>query len=263
MDIFISLPAQTLEVFSGVRRLFRYSVSTARNGAGELKGSFMTPRGRHVVRAKIGENSPENAVFVARRPTGEIWSPGLSSQFPDRDWILTRILWLSGKEPGRNRLGQVDTMRRYIYLHGSPDTVSMGAPGSIGCVRMRNADILELFSSIPVYTAVNIGEFAIDSVRECGAEALFQAIDHVGETIGDAVLRADGHIHRLEVAEAWRRKGVATQLLRAIAAYARDKGLAAIELRVASDSAGWLQRLGFNAETHSASYVSLRQNLSV
>jgi lipoprotein-anchoring transpeptidase ErfK/SrfK len=108
------------------------------------------------VRAKIGAGQPVNTVFVRRRPTGEIWTPELGAQFPARDWILTRILWLSGCEVGFNRLGKVDTMRRYIYIHGSPDTVAMGTPGSIGCVRMRNQDLLELFDSIAPGTPVVI-----------------------------------------------------------------------------------------------------------
>jgi lipoprotein-anchoring transpeptidase ErfK/SrfK len=133
-----------------------YSVSTAKKGAGETNGSFCTPRGRHIVRAKIGAGQPLNAVFVRRRPTGEVWTPGLHAAYPGRDWILTRILWLSGCEVGRNRLGDVDTMRRYIYIHGSPDLVEMGKPGSIGCVRMRNRDILELFEAVPPYAEVDI-----------------------------------------------------------------------------------------------------------
>lgn len=136
--------------------LKRYSVSTAAKGAGEQNGSYCTPRGRHVVRAKVGAGATANTVFVRRRPTGEIWTPELAAQFPDRDWILTRILWLSGCEPGKNRLGCVDTMRRYIYIHGSPDIVPMGAPGSIGCVRMRNVDIVELFDLVPPYAPVDI-----------------------------------------------------------------------------------------------------------
>ncbi|HZQ74515.1 MAG TPA: L,D-transpeptidase [Burkholderiales bacterium] len=133
-----------------------YSVSTAKRGAGEKNGSLCTPRGRHLVRAKIGAGQPLNTVFVRRRPTGEVWTPELHARYPGRDWILTRILWLSGCEPGRNRLGDVDTMRRYIYIHGSPDIAEMGKPGSIGCVRMRNADIVELFERVPPYTAVDI-----------------------------------------------------------------------------------------------------------
>ncbi len=133
-----------------------YAVSTSKNGLGELNGSFCTPRGRHIVRAKIGAGQPLNAVFVRRRPTGELWSPQLHAAYPGRDWILTRILWLSGCEPGFNRLGAVDTMRRYIYIHGSPDLAGMGKPGSIGCIRMRCADIIELFELVPPSTQVEI-----------------------------------------------------------------------------------------------------------
>jgi len=133
-----------------------YAVSTSKNGLGELIGSFCTPRGRHIVRAKIGAGQPMYTVFVRRRPTGEIWTPELHARYPGRDWMLTRILWLSGKEPGFNRLGEVDTMRRYIYIHGSPDLAGMGKPGSIGCIRMRCADIVELFELVPPYTQVEI-----------------------------------------------------------------------------------------------------------
>lgn len=158
MEILITLAAQELELREGTEVLKRYQVSTARNGAGEQNGSFKTPRGQHLIRAKIGQGCPVNTVFVARRPSGELWTPELAQQFPGRDWMLTRILWLSGREPGFNRLGQVDTMRRYIYLHGSPDSAEMGTPGSIGCVRMRNADIIDLFERVPVYTQVVIQE---------------------------------------------------------------------------------------------------------
>ena len=133
-----------------------WSVSTAKNGPGEKNGSFCTPRGKHIVRAKIGAGQPPGTVFVRRRPTGEVWTPELHARYPGRDWMLTRILWLSGREPGFNRLGDVDTMRRYIYIHGSPDTAEMGKPGSIGCVRMRNRDIVELFDRIAPYTPVEI-----------------------------------------------------------------------------------------------------------
>lgn len=134
----------------------RYLVSTSRNGVGERQGSFCTPRGEHIVRAKIGRDQPVKTVFVNRRPTGEIWTPELAERFPGRDWILTRILWLSGCEVGKNRLGEVDTMRRYVYIHGSPDTVEMGKPGSIGCIRMRNQDVVELFELVPTGTQVRI-----------------------------------------------------------------------------------------------------------
>ncbi len=155
----ISIARQCLTVFDdGGRALRRYDVSTAKNGAGEQEGSYCTPRGQHVVRAKIGRGQPVNTVFVRRRPTGEIYTPALGERFPDRDWILTRILWLSGCEPGFNRLGVVDTMRRFIYVHGSPDSVNIGEPGSIGCIRMRNDDLLELFDLVAPGTPVEILE---------------------------------------------------------------------------------------------------------
>jgi lipoprotein-anchoring transpeptidase ErfK/SrfK len=153
----ISIPDQTLTLRSDQgRSLKRYLVSTSRNGAGEEQGSFCTPRGEHIVRAKIGSGHPVDTVFVRRRPTGEIWTPELTERFPGRDWILTRILWLSGCEPGKNRLREVDTMRRYIYIHGSPDSVALGKPGSIGCIRMRNQDIVELFELVQPGTQVSI-----------------------------------------------------------------------------------------------------------
>ena len=159
MQINISITKQTLTVLNEASMLLaQYPVSTALKGAGEQKNSYQTPRGRHVIRAKIGGGQPANAVFVRRRPTGELWTPELGEQFPDRDWILTRILWLSGCEPGSNRLGCVDTMRRYIYIHGSPDSAQMGTPRSHGCVRMRNADIAELFDLVPCYSEVEISE---------------------------------------------------------------------------------------------------------
>jgi lipoprotein-anchoring transpeptidase ErfK/SrfK len=156
--IVIDASKQELSLYDGERLLKRYSVSTAKNGLGEKNGSFCTPRGRHIVRAKIGAGQPENTVFVRRRPTGEIWSRELHAKYPGRDWMLTRLLWLSGLEPGKNRLGDVDTMRRYIYIHGSPDTAEMGRPGSIGCIRMRNRDIIELFDLVPPYTPIEIKE---------------------------------------------------------------------------------------------------------
>ena len=136
----------------------RYSISSAKNGVGEVNDSFCTPRGRHIIRAKIGAGQPLNAVFVERRPTGEVYTPELASSSPERDWILTRILWLSGCERGYNRMGPVDTMRRAIYIHGSPDTAEMGTPGSGGCIRMRNRDIVELFDLVPNRTLVEIQE---------------------------------------------------------------------------------------------------------
>lgn len=157
MRIEIDVPAQMLTLLDDAGKVVRsYPVSTAANGLGEQTGSNCTPRGRHIVRAKIGAGQPMRAVFRGRRPTGEIWSPALHAKFPGRDWMLTRLLWLSGTERGRNRLGNVDTMRRYIYIHGSADLAPVGVPGSHGCVRMRNEDVVELFDLVPPYTEVEI-----------------------------------------------------------------------------------------------------------
>jgi len=155
--IIVSLPRQSLTLLDEQGKVVkRYDVSTSKNGAGEMNGSNCTPRGLHMIRAKIGGGLPMNTVFVDRRPTGEIYTPELAKLYPKRDWILTRILWLSGCEVGFNRLGNVDTMRRYIYIHGSPDTVKMGKTGSIGCIRMSNQDLLELFDKVTVGTRVDI-----------------------------------------------------------------------------------------------------------
>lgn len=157
MKIVISIPGQTLSLFGDNGALLcRYPVSTGANGAGEESGSFCTPRGQHVIRAKIGAGQPVNTVFVKRRPTGEIYTPELGARHPGRDWILTRILWLSGNESGYNRGGSCDTMRRYVYIHGTPDETRLGTPGSRGCIRMRNAELLALFDRVAAGTAVEI-----------------------------------------------------------------------------------------------------------
>lgn len=157
IDIFVA--TQTLDLLSsGGELVRRYPVSTAEKGCGERKGSFQTPRGRHVVRAKIGASEPLLSVFRGRRPTGEICDAALYQQHPQRDWILSRILWLSGCEPGFNRLGVVDTMQRYIYIHGTPEAVEFGLPSSHGCIRMRNEDVADLFRQVSCGTTVHIHE---------------------------------------------------------------------------------------------------------
>ena len=154
----ISIAKQTLRWFDGKGQVLEYLVSTAFKGAGEEDGSECTPRGKHYIRAKIGAGLPEGAVLVGRRFTGEIYSSDLALQFPKRDWILSRILWLSGLELGANRLGRVDSMRRYIYIHGTPDTEPMGMPKSHGCIRMRNVDVMELFERVSAGVLVQIVE---------------------------------------------------------------------------------------------------------
>ena len=159
MKLRVSLARQVLELRDDEGGLLRtYPVSTAARGPGEISGSFQTPRGRHYVRAKIGEGMPPRAVFRGRRFTGEVCTPELQAAEPQRDWILSRILWLCGREPGVNRLGEVDTMARYIYIHGTADEAALGTPVSHGCIRMGNADIVELFERVPAYTEVEIAE---------------------------------------------------------------------------------------------------------
>lgn len=157
MRIEIKINLQRLDVIdNNENKIKSYQISTAKNGVGQERGSFCTPLGKHVIRAKIGSGQPINTVFIKRRPTDEIYTPDLGARYLGRDWILTRILWLSGCELGFNRLGSVDTMRRYIYIHGSPDNINMDKPGSIGCIRMFNADLLELFDIVDVGTEVVI-----------------------------------------------------------------------------------------------------------
>lgn len=158
MNIEINIATQQLTVWQQQQIIAQFIISSALKGAGEIQGSEQTPRGQHIIRAKIGQNQPINSVFKARRPTGEIYNAQLAAQFPTRDWILTRIMWLSGCELGKNRGGRYDTMRRYIYIHGTPDTEPMGTPKSHGCIRMRNEDIIQLFDLVPVYTPVIIHE---------------------------------------------------------------------------------------------------------
>ncbi len=152
----VSIARQTLRLFEGDSVLMDVAVSTAEKGAGNQSGSFQTPLGRHRIRARIGAGAPLGAVFVGRRPNGEIHGPALAAAHPSRDWILTRILWLCGCEPGVNRLGKVDSQRRYIYIHGTPDSEPMGVPRSHGCIRMRNAEVAALFDLVSAGTPVDV-----------------------------------------------------------------------------------------------------------
>ncbi len=157
----VSIDEQRLQLVQDGAIVMDVAVATAANGPGELRHSECTPRGWHVIRAKIGAGCALDTVFVSRRPTGEIYTPALKATEPGRDWMLTRILWLSGLERGRNRLGNVDSMRRYIYIHGCPDEDLMGVPSSHGCVKMRNNEVIELFERVAVGTRVQIQEDAL------------------------------------------------------------------------------------------------------
>ncbi len=155
-EIIIDITTQRLRLVRDEQVVMEAAISTAKNGPGEMAGSECTPRGRHIIRAKIGAGLPLNTVFVGRRPTGELYSPALAAVQPGRDWVLSRILWLSGCEIGKNRLGSVDSMRRYIYIHGTPDSEPMGVPMSHGCIRMRNDALIRLFDCVEAGTAVVI-----------------------------------------------------------------------------------------------------------
>ena len=157
-QIKVSINEQRLQLLGVDEIIMDVAISTASNGPGEIMHSECTPRGLHKIRAKIGAGAPENTVFTGRRQTGEIYTQALKEQHPERDWMLTRILWLSGLEPGKNRLGERDTMRRYIYIHGCPDTDEMGIASSHGCIKMRNAEVIHLFDIVPIGTKVLIQE---------------------------------------------------------------------------------------------------------
>ncbi len=158
VQITISITDQVLKLFDGEQLVVQYPVSTALNGPGETQNSGCTPRGKHYIRAMIGEGLQENSVLFGRRFTGEIYNADLAQQHPERDWILSRVLWLCGQEIGKNRLGNVDTMQRYIYIHGTPDTEPMGVAKSHGCVRMRNSDLMNLYDRVTPGTPVLIEE---------------------------------------------------------------------------------------------------------
>ncbi|WP_081964856.1 L,D-transpeptidase [Legionella norrlandica] len=154
--IFISIARQEMNCFENDQLMACYPISSGKNGVGERIHSRCTPRGWHKVYSILGLELPVNSVMVAREWTGEIYSESLATQFPERDWILTRILQLDGLEPGRNKGGDVDTLQRYIYIHGTPDTTQLGVPGSHGCIRMNNKAIIELANWSTINTLVYI-----------------------------------------------------------------------------------------------------------
>lgn len=155
-QIIIDTQQQTLFLYENAAVIKTYPISTAKQGLGEQKNSFQTPRGWHIIRAKIGQSQPINTIFKARRPTGQIYHPELAIKYPHTDWILSRIIWLSGLEIGKNRLAKCDTMQRYIYIHGTSDEDGIGKPISMGCIRMNNVDIIELFDFVSVGLSVFI-----------------------------------------------------------------------------------------------------------
>jgi predicted GNAT family N-acyltransferase len=257
-------------------------VSTASNGAGERYGSECTPRGLHGVRAKIGAGCPLNTVFVRRRPTGETWTPELATRHPGRDWMLTRLLWLSGRERGFNRGGEVDSLRRKVYIHGTGDEATLGVPASHGCIRMSNAAIVELFDRLNVGAEVDIVESSAQAFRvrvaewdrdqaplrriRCdvfvreqrvpealewdGCDAACRHVvakDEKGATIGCGRLLPDGSIGRLAVERAWRGRGVGSAILSRLVDIARTAGFRRATLNARADAQTFYARQGFAA----------------
>jgi predicted GNAT family N-acyltransferase len=272
----ICLPDQTLSLYDDLGQLRqRYPVSTGLRGCGEQRGSQCTPRGAHVVRARIGAGAEPATVFVHRRPTDEIWSPQLAAEFPERDWILTRILWLSGRRPGFNRLGAVDTMRRYIYIHGTPDSEPMGTPASHGCVRMRNSDIIPLFDALPVGSRVELDDFRVITghwevlkahaavirtrvfVEEQGVPAELEmdaidpecvhalALDDDGQALGTGRLLPDGHVGRMAVLASARGRGIGRALLDALHEVASERGMTSTVLNAQTHATDFYRRFGY------------------
>lgn len=283
MRILVDISRQILSLLADDARLVReYPVSTAARGVGELKGSFQTPRGRHVIRAKIGAGLAEGAVLKGRRPTGEICTPELVAQAPERDWILSRILWLSGCQPGVNRLGDRDTMARYIYIHGTPDSEPMGSPRSHGCIRMRNGDVIDLFERVAAGTEVLIqdtdahepahfplsvlgwrqGQQTIRSLRELIVERDGVAPEQIwdekdqqashlliwsgqGAVVAYARLAREGYLGYMVVLPAWRGLGLGQRLLAAALGEARRIGWKELRVIAPSDAAGFYLSYGF------------------
>lgn len=284
MKLIVDIAGQTLSLLNADGALVRqYPVSTATLGVGEKKGSFQTPRGRHVIRAKIGAGLPRAAALVGRRPTGEICTIEHLAQQPERDWILSRILWLSGCQPGFNRLGDCDTMARYIYIHGTPDEEPIDRPASHGCIRMRNADVMDLFERVEVGNEVLImpersddpatfplarldwrrGRAALSSVRrqvfieEQGVPAgieldaadatstHFLIWDWQGNPVACARLLPEGKVGRMAVLPQWRGRGLGDRLLQAAITEAKARGW--FELRAAAQASvtGFYSRAGF------------------
>ncbi|OQS10601.1 L,D-transpeptidase [Chromobacterium violaceum] len=157
--VWVGVKSQTLRLLDDWGRIQKeFTVSTAKNGVGETSGSYQTPRGWHAVCEKLGDGADENTIIFRRQVTPWKYTPELHAQYPNKDWILTRILWLCGQEAGLNQGGNVDSYDRAIYIHGAGDHVPWGRPSSLGCVRMKNRDVIELFDAVPNGTDVWIDE---------------------------------------------------------------------------------------------------------
>jgi len=153
--IVVDISLQKLGFMVGGSVVAEYSVSTSKYGIGCRHNTGCTPIGWHRISAKIGANEPLGTVFKGRRATGITASLQSSSA---EDLITSRILWLTGLQGKFNRGGQVDSKNRYIYIHGTAQEHLLGTPVSVGCVRMANDDVLDLFNQVDAGTLVFIGQ---------------------------------------------------------------------------------------------------------
>lgn len=281
--IWVDVFQQSLQLRrAGLHR--RWTVSTALAGVGEQKGSQQTPRGQFRIRAAIGSQAIEHSVWVGRRETGECYTKELAAALPGRDWILGRILWLGGTQPGFNRFGSVDTASRYIYIHGTPESEPMGLPRSHGCVRMHTPDLLELFSMVKPGEMVWIGENwsrpqVLDDiqvsactwqagythlrqlrdsvfVQELGIPAEIERDDldasgmhflvwnRLGQAIGCGRIMPGGWLGRMAIAKEYRNAGVGHKLLATMCAHARTSGLMVLKLHALKAVQGFYQQAG-------------------
>lgn len=153
--VWVCVDQQMFRIIENGDVIWQAQCSTAANGTGSQSGSYKTPLGWHRVAEKYGSRAAWGQEFVARRPTRTVWQPGDDTE---KDMVLTRILWLDGLEPGRNKGGEVDSYHRYIYIHGTNGEEDIGTPASMGCVRLLNDDVIEAYELIPVDTRVLITE---------------------------------------------------------------------------------------------------------
>ncbi len=154
--IVVQVNEQCLSLYQHGRLQHSWPVSTAKNGIGNRPNSYQTPVGAHRIDEKIGDGAKPGTVFSGRVATGQIIDVTTGNINPDLDLITSRILWLTGMEPGINQGGSVDSHRRYIYIHGTADEAHIGQPVSQGCIRMRNDDVIELFDLVETGTLVLI-----------------------------------------------------------------------------------------------------------
>lgn len=155
LGVWVSVEEQTFRLVEDGRVLWSVPCSTAANGTGSRMNSKKTPLGWHIISRKIGADAPIGQVFRGRAPTKEVWKPGDDTK---EDLVLTRILILDGLEPGKNKGGNVDSRKRYIYIHGTNDEAKIGTPASHGCVRLRNDDVIQAFDRIPESTPMLVSE---------------------------------------------------------------------------------------------------------